>query len=401
MNPIVRLGLKIASLPIFDVTKNYQRIRRAQETLAPDAHEVAQDDFVLFDEYLACGDGESNVPVRIFVPKNQLQNGIIIFIHGGGYVTGNVDTYTEPCGRLATESGRIVCSIDYSLAPEHPFPQGLEDCICVTGELSDYFSVKNDPRLHPITIMGDSAGGNLATVTARILRETMDYSPDLQILLYPAVGNDYSENSPFPSVIEKGEDFGLTRRNMLEYYELYLDDPALLQDPRVSPLLAPDKSILPPALIVTCEHDLLRDEGEEYGRQLEQAGVPVEVHRIPDVPHGFFSNGPIFPDQNKHLVELIRDYLDRWVPDDSTAVAFDPSSNVFNSAKAASTALDSSAKAASTAFDSSATAAADAFDSSAKAAADAFDSSAKAAADALDPEDSPLLPDLSAAHAES
>ncbi len=319
MNPIVRLGLKIASLPIFDVTKSYQMIRRAQETFTQEPEQMDQGDYVLFDEYLACGDGTSNVPVRIFVPKGALNNGIIIFIHGGGYVTGNVDTYTEPCARLATETGRIVCSVDYSLAPEHPFPRGLDDCVCVAGELSDYFSVKNDPRLHPITIMGDSAGGNLSTVTCRILKETMDYSPDLQILLYPAVGNDYSEHSPFPSVMEKGEDFGLTRRNMHEYYELYLDDPALLQDPRVSPLLVEDKSILPPAMIVTCEHDLLRDEGEYYAKQLAEAGVPVEVHRIADVPHGFFSNNTFFPEQNKELLQLIKAYLDRWPAEQAEA----------------------------------------------------------------------------------
>lgn len=312
MNPVVRLGLKIASMPIFGVSKSYPLLRKAQEAFAPELDKDEEDDFVLLDQYLLSDDGESHVPIRVFVPKNELKNGLIIFIHGGGFVTGNVDIYTVPCARLATRTGRIVCSIDYALAPENPFPAGLEDCLEVTRELSDYFTAKNDARLHPITIMGDSAGGNLATTVARLLREEEATGPDLQILLYPAVGNDYTDSSPFPSVQEKGESYGLTAKNMQEYYELYLPDPALLDDPRVSPLAAENFSVLPPALIATAEHDPLRDEGEYYGKVLAKAGVPAIVKRFADVPHGFFSNPRIFPDENDALFEMIKNFLDSW-----------------------------------------------------------------------------------------
>lgn len=313
MHPLVRLGLKLASLPIFDVKKNYPLLRKAQSALAPDPEDEVEDDFVLIDEYLLSGDRTSHIPVRVFVPKNEFANGLIIYFHGGGFVIGNVDTYTVPCAKLATRTGRVVVSVDYRLAPEHPFPAGLEDCLAVTKEISEYFHKLDDRLFRPLTVMGDSAGGNLATTVARLLNEEdRQINLDLQVLLYPAVGYDYSDESPFPSVHEKGTKFGLTAQKMRDYYDLYLPDRALIRDPRVSPLMAPDLTGLPPALIITAEHDPLRDEGEFYGQKLRENGVDAEVVRYPDVPHGFFGHTKIFPEVIDRLNLEVRAFMDGW-----------------------------------------------------------------------------------------
>lgn len=313
MNPIVRLGLRLASLPIFSIKRNYSLVRKAQEVFAPDPEEEGLEGFILMDHYLLKDESESHVPIRVFVPKEELSPGLIIYFHGGGFVIGNVDTYTVPCARLATLTGRVVCSVDYRLAPEHPFPAALDDCLMVGRELAEYFTSLNDPIFRPLTVMGDSAGGNLATTVARLMQEDeLESNMDLQVLLYPAVSDDYSENSPFPSFHEKGNGFGLTAQKMREYYELYLPDPELMHDPRVSPLRAEDLSILPPALIVTAEHDPLRDEGNYYAERLRECGVETELKCYPAVPHGFFSHQAIFPDANERLYADVKAFLDRW-----------------------------------------------------------------------------------------
>lgn len=313
MHPLVRLGLKLASLPIFSVKKNYGLIRKAQEVFASEPPKEEKEDYILIDEYLLDGESESHLPIRVFVPKKQLANGLIIYIHGGGFVIGSVDSYTLPCARLATATGRVVCSVDYRLAPEFPFPAALEDCLTICREISGYFLNLGDPLFRPLTVMGDSAGANLATTVARLLNQEGEARRlDRQVLLYPAVGYNYGEDAPFPSLYEKGDGYGLTRRDMQEYYELYLGDLKLLKDPRVSPLLADKLDGLPPALLVTAEHDPLRDEGEYYAGLLEESGVPVRRLRYPDVPHGFFSHMKVFPESNQKLLNEVKAYLDAW-----------------------------------------------------------------------------------------
>lgn len=318
MHPLVRLGLRLASLPIFSVKKNYTLLRKAQEAFAPEPEKEELEGFILMDEYLLNGEDESHLPVRVFIPKKELSPGLIIFLHGGGFVIGNVDTYTLPCARLATTTGRVVCSVDYRLAPEHPFPAALDDCLAVSRELAEYFTKLNDPIFRPLTIMGDSAGGNLATTVARLM-QTDDYESnmDLQVLLYPAVSDDYSEHSPFPSFHEKGDSYGLTAQKMRDYYELYLPDPELIHDPRVSPLRADNLAVLPPALIITAEHDPLRDEGNYYAEKLRECGVETELKVYPAVPHGFFSHQTIFPEANEKLYQDVKEYLDRWEKSDA------------------------------------------------------------------------------------
>ena len=239
------------------------------------------------------------VPTRIYLPgddfsfsNSKADNAVpvLLFLHGGGWVTESVDTYDRVCAALAKNTGNIVVSVGYRLAPEFPFPAALNDCYAVAKALyTNRFLLNTTPD--SITLIGDSAGGNLAAALSLMARDRGEFIPRRQILIYPAVSNDYSENSPFPSVMENGTDFLLTRQKLVQYLDLYESAPTDRQNPYFAPILAEDLSNQPCTLILTADFDPLRDEGEAYGRRLMAAGNEVEIHRLPDALHGFFALG--------------------------------------------------------------------------------------------------------------
>lgn len=241
--------------------------------------------------------GEYQVPTRIYFPnetsfreagKNSLP--VMLFIHGGGWVTESVENYQRVCARMANATNHIVVSVEYRLAPEHPFPTGLEDCYAVAKALfTDQFMLNVDPA--DITIVGDSAGGNLTAALCLMARDRGEFTPKRQILIYPATNNDYSENSEFPSVQENGEDYLLTAGKMRDYIDLYASCEEDKQNPYFAPILEKDLSHQPITLILTSEFDPLRDEGEAYGHRLREAGNLVKIYRIKDALHGFFALG--------------------------------------------------------------------------------------------------------------
>lgn len=256
------------------------------------------------------------VPTRIYLPgedfsfQNEMQDRtvpILLFLHGGGWVTESVDTYNRVCAGLAKNTGHVVVSVGYRLAPEFPFPAALNDCYSVAKALfTNRFLINSSPE--SITLIGDSAGGNLAAALSLMARERHEFMPRRQILIYPAVSNDYSENSPFPSVMENGTDFLLTRQKLSQYLDLYESSPDDRQNPFFAPILAQDLSLQPQTLIITAEFDPLRDEGEAYGRKLALAGNTVEIHRISDALHGFFALGINYrPVQESY--NMINDFL--------------------------------------------------------------------------------------------
>ena len=207
--------------------------------------------------------GAYEVPTRIYLPGEELPapNGmegntlpVLLFLHGGGWVTESVDTYDR------------VCAI-----------------------YTNRFLLNTDPSR--ITLIGDSAGGNLAAALSLMARDRGEFMPQQQVLIYPAVNNDYSEASPFPSVMENGSDFLLTRQKLCQYLDYYQSSEEDRQNPYFAPILEPDLSGQPRTLILTAEFDPLRDEGEAYGRKLLEAGNEVEIHRIKDALHGFFALG--------------------------------------------------------------------------------------------------------------
>ena len=205
-------------------------------------------------------------------------------------MTESVDTYNRVCARMAQSTGQIVVSVEYRLAPEYRFPTALLDCYAAAEALyGGKLSLKTSPK--KITVMGDSAGGNLAAAVSIMARNRGDFTVKRQILIYPALNNCYTEASSYLSVKENGTDYLLTAVKMEDYLKLYESSPKDRENPYFAPLLEKDLSNLPDTLILTAEFDPLRDEGEDFGRKLKEAGNQVEVHRIKDALHGFFALG--------------------------------------------------------------------------------------------------------------
>ncbi len=304
INKYMRAALRALSYAEPDVKKNYRLLRTAETAAkAPKLRSL----YRTWEHRVLNGTHE--VPVRIFLPGQETNHRlpVLLFFHGGGWVTGNIESYSPVCRALAQAVGCVVASVDYRLAPEYPFPTGLEDCYCAMQEL-----LKNPwllrARREDVTVIGDSAGGNLAAAASLMAFSRGGLIPERQILIYPATADDHSENSPFPSVHENGEGYLLTSKRVCDYMDLYLPDGESRRDPYAAPLNAPDLSKQPRTLVITAEYDPLRDEGEAYARRLREAGVPTQLYRMPDALHGFFSLPTRFS-QVRRAHRLIRGFL--------------------------------------------------------------------------------------------
>ncbi len=226
------------------------------------------------------------IPVRIYRPASPGPLPALVGFHGGGWVIGDLDGYEGMCRHIANSVGCLLVSVDYRLAPEHPFPAAAEDAYAATCWVAEQATeLGADPRR--LAVAGDSAGGNLAAVCALMARDRG--GPDLvfQLLIYPVTDCSFDT----PSYRENAEGYFLKAVTMRWYWRQYLGDSADGSDPYASPLRAPDLSHLPPALIITAGYDPLRDEGEAYGRRLQAAGVDATVRRYETMFHGFFGFG--------------------------------------------------------------------------------------------------------------
>ena len=227
------------------------------------------------------------VAVRLYRPTGLSPSGgpppLLVWLHGGGWVIGDLTTADPTAREMCAGAGVVVASVDYPLAPEHPFPSGPEACLAVTRRLAEEADALGvDPAR--IAVGGDSAGGNLAAVTALLARDRGGPPLAFQLLVYPATDLLLS----FPSVRHNGEGYGLTERAMEWFANHYLSDGGDPKDPMASPMYADDLSGLPPALVITAEFDPLRDEGEAYAKRMQEAGVPVTASRYDGQIHGFF-----------------------------------------------------------------------------------------------------------------
>jgi acetyl esterase len=224
---------------------------------------------------------------------------VVLNLHGGGWVLGGADSNEWTCSRVADRVGAVVVSLDYRLAPQHPFPAAREDALGALRWLAEHAGeLGGDPDR--LAIMGDSAGGNLAAVTALAARDEGGPALAVQALIYP--GTDCTLASP--SIHEKADAPVLTKADIETFQRHYLGhtDPA---DPGVSPLLAASHAGLPPTLLQTAEHDPLLDDGIRYAGALEAAGVPVRHTTYVGVPHGFYSfPGICRPQAEQALAEL-------------------------------------------------------------------------------------------------
>ncbi len=261
--------------------------------------------YKLMDHKIMVGNRE--IPIRLFFPEKKSLNKVLIFFHGGGWVTGNIDTYSNVCANMADTTGHLVISVDYRLAPEYPFPNGLEDCYYATREIFTHLELINCKE-DDITLIGDSAGGNLAAVVSLMARDRCEFIPKKQILIYPATNYDHSKSSPYKSVIENGQDYVMTSRRIQDYMDLYVPNEEDRISPYVAPILSSDFSNQPSTLIITAEYDPLRDEGEAYGHKLKEYGNKVTILRIKDALHGFLSN-PLNNVHNDQAYEKINEFL--------------------------------------------------------------------------------------------
>jgi acetyl esterase len=222
---------------------------------------------------------------------------LLVYFHGGGWVIGDLDTHDDACRFLAAHSGSRVLSIDYRLAPEHPFPAAVEDAIAAYR-----WAVDNVERLAAdparIAVGGDSAGGNLAAAVCLMARTAEAPSPAMQLLFYPVAETAGTATSRQTFA----EGFLLTRGDMDWFEEHYLPPGADRSDPRIS-LLEADLSGLPPAYVATAGFDPLRDEGEELARRLREAGVRVALRRHPGLVHTFVNLTAICPSARAAVLE--------------------------------------------------------------------------------------------------
>ncbi len=222
--------------------------------------------------------------LRIYTPHGVGPFPLMVFFHGSGFVLCNLDTHDGMCRNLCAGIGCVVVSVDYRLAPEHPFPAGPDDCLAATRWAADHAaSLQADGSR--IMVAGDSAGGNMAAVTALRVRDEGGPALCGQMLLYPVT--DY-HTPPKPSYVENAEGYGLTRKTMEWFWSHYLSDPASEADnPYVSPLRAKNLHGLAPAYSLNAEFDPLRDEADLYADRLREAGVPVESTCRAGMNHGF------------------------------------------------------------------------------------------------------------------
>ena len=222
--------------------------------------------------------------LRVYTPLGRGPFPLLVFFHGSGFVVCSLDTHDAMCRNLCAGSGCVVASVDYRLAPEHKFPAAPEDCLHATRwAATNAASLGADPAR--VAVGGDSAGGNLAAVTALRVRDEGGPALCAQLLVYPVT--EYWD-AGMPSCAENAEGYGLTRDGMKWFWDHYLENLEDARDPRAAPLRAPDLRGLPPALVVTAEYDPLRDEAERYAARLREAGVPTELVRYAGMNHGFF-----------------------------------------------------------------------------------------------------------------
>lgn len=238
--------------------------------------------------------GAGDVPVRIYTPAEADSYGLIVYLHGGAFFLGSLDTHDHVARSLAKESGHKVISVGYRLAPEAAFPAGLSDSYGVLRWAAEQGqALKWNGRT--LAVAGDSSGGNFAAAITGMAAKDGFTGITHQILFYPSLDLDFDVDR-YPSMRENAEGYGLETAGLAPFNAFYFDSGADPADPAVSPIKREDLSGLPKALILTAEHDPLRDEGELYGRRLREAGVEVRVQRYAGANHGFVANFSWLPE---------------------------------------------------------------------------------------------------------
>ena len=224
------------------------------------------------------------LPIRLYTPEGDGPLPVLVFFHGGGWVVGNLESHDATCRALANAAGCITLAVDYRLAPEHKFPAAPEDCYEATKwAVLNAAALGGDPQR--VAVGGDSAGGNLAAAVALMSGDRGAPSLAYQLLLYPVTTHSFDTES----CKQNGEDYLLTKDSMVWFWDHYLENDEDGNAPYASPLQAKYVNSPPPGLVITAEFDPLRDEGEAYGKKLQDAGADIKISRYDGTIHGFFS----------------------------------------------------------------------------------------------------------------
>jgi acetyl esterase len=246
------------------------------------------------------------VPVRILVPGPQ-PGAVIVHYHGGGWVVGSIDQSEALGRRLAARTGCAVVLVGYRLAPEYRFPTAVDDSYAALNWVDRHLE-EIAGRPVPVIVSGESAGGNLAAVVARQARDRAGPDIAMQVLIYPVTDCDFETTS----YTDPENACLLTPEDMSWFWDHYSPDPLGRTHPDCAPLRAGDLSNLPPAVVLTAEHDVLRTEGEIYATRLVYAGVPVQHRRFEGQMHGFFTMLDALPGSDAgitYVTDAIRNFL--------------------------------------------------------------------------------------------
>ena len=237
-----------------------------------------------------------NFAMRVYRPVAGEVMPALVYFHGGGWTIGDVDTHDVLCRQLALGARCVVFSVDYRLAPEHPFPAAVEDCFAATRYVAEH---ADELKVRAIAVGGDSAGGNLAAVVSLLARDAGAPAIAFQLLVYPAT----DQRCATPSHERNAEGYLLTRDAIQYFRRHYLPHERDWSDWQASPLLAKSHADLPPALVLTAGYDPLIDEGRAYADKLRAAGVAVDYREYADMVHGFVLFGGVLDTANTAVAD--------------------------------------------------------------------------------------------------
>ncbi|ODN43356.1 alpha/beta hydrolase [Piscirickettsia litoralis] len=247
---------------------------------------------------------ESSIPIRTYTPiENSQALPVIIYLHGGGHMVGSIDDYDSTVRALANRCQAIIIAVEYRLAPEHPYPAGLNDCLYAIESLHEQFKGRD------LYIAGDSAGGNLTALTTLHLHEKISLAG--QILIYPSL--DFTLSSPSHMLYQ--QNYFLEKRTIEFYFDHYFnqtqDKHRCLERITASPLLQPIPNTLPKTLIITADLDPLRDDGIGYHQKLQESHVQSELYNVPKMIHAFMNLYKVVPKQVENLFTIINQFINQ------------------------------------------------------------------------------------------
>ncbi len=293
----------------------YEEMVKGSDPDAPAMHERTPEDARTYRAGLAALSGpaptmarvedhtidqpDGSFRIRVLVPIEP-PAGVLVYYHGGGWVVGSIDESDTLGRKLAERTSCAVVLVDYRLAPEHRYPVAVDDSYAALEWAAAHMNEIAGGEV-PLIVAGDSAGGNLSAVMAVRARDRNGPEIAMQVLIYPVT----DANVDRPSYLDPENQLLLTRDSMIWFFDHYIPDPDRRTEPDASPLYTEDLSGLPPAVVLTAEHDPLRDEGEEYAQRLEDAGVEVNLQRHKGQMHAFFAL-LMLPGSERGMQQVVR-----------------------------------------------------------------------------------------------